>query len=152
MICEQKTFSELSSNDLFEVLKLRQQVFIIEQNCIYQDIDDIDKEAYHILTWNHSDPQTPYLSAYLRIIPSHIDDKEVAIGRVVVAKSARGIGLGKALIERAIAIINDQYQGQSIKISAQQHLERFYASLEFKTVSEPYDEDGIPHIKMIKRA
>ncbi len=150
MIWECKTFSELSTNELFEILKLRQQVFIVEQNCIYHDIDDTDKESLHLLAWTHSDSRASQLSAYLRIIPNNTDHKEAVIGRVIVAESVRGIGLGKTLINNAITTIKNKFPEQAIKISAQYHLEKFYSSFGFNTVSEPYDEDGIPHIRMIK--
>ncbi|RIL08932.1 MAG: GNAT family N-acetyltransferase [Proteobacteria bacterium] len=142
-------FEQLSSSELYEVLRLRQEVFIVEQNCPYLDADGTDRSSYHLLGWSEEDKR---LVAYARLVKPGIKYAEASIGRVVTSSSARGTGCGKLLVAEAIVQIKSLCPGIGIRISAQQYLERFYKEFGFETVSPPYDEDGIPHIEMLWRA
>lgn len=144
------SFEALSGADVYEVLKVRQAVFAVEQNCVYQDVDDVDQSAWHLLGWAHPN-QGRALIAYLRVVFPGVRYPEPSIGRVLTAASVRAQGVGKALTREALTQVAREYPGQSIRISAQQHLQRFYAEFGFETVSEPYDEDGIPHVEMLIR-
>lgn len=143
---EIKFFSELSALRLYQMLKLRQDVFVLEQDCLFADMDDLDQKAIHILLISEEDDD---LLAYCRILPAELIYPEVAIGRVVVSKAAREQGLAKKLMQKAIVFVEQEMQVPAIKISAQSHLQPFYHSLGFSASSELYDEDGIEHIEMI---
>lgn len=140
-----QTFEQLSSIELFDILKLRQAVFVVEQKCPYPDIDATDKVALHLSGWIQDQ-----IAAYARIIKPGITYEQASIGRIVVAEYYRGTGLGVTLVERAISVTESSFPDFPIKIGAQQALENFYESLGFKTVSEVYLEDGIPHIDMLR--
>jgi ElaA protein len=146
-----KTFDELSTDNLYEILKVRQAVFSVEQDCVYQDVDDSDKTAWHLMAWDLSDSDTPSIHAYLRVVFPAYKYREPSIGRVLTVMQARGTGLGKELLMKALLNIEKEYPGQSVRISAQQYLRKFYAGYGFEQVSEPYDEDGILHIEMVKK-
>ncbi len=143
-------FDELSTRDLYDILKIRQAVFVVEQNCAYQDLDDVDQHAWHLLGKQGTAPKL--LVAYLRLVYPDMNYPEPAIGRVLTLASKRGQGLGKALTKEALAQAARKYPGQPIRISAQLHLSNFYQEFGFEIVSEPYDEDGIPHIEMLRPA
>ena len=145
-----KTFDELSADELYEIMKVRQEVFVLEQNCIYQDADDLDKTAWHLMGWHVRQPDTRKLQAYLRVVFPGCKYKEPSIGRIMTVKKVRGTGMGKELLRNALLKIETEYSHQSIRISAQQHLHKFYALFGFEQVSEPYDEDGIVHIEMLR--
>lgn len=145
-----KTFDELSAGELYEILKVRQEVFAVEQSCVYQDLDDLDKTAWHLLGWNVSTSGPRDIHAYLRVVFPACKYREPSIGRVLTVKQARGTGLGKALLEQALLHMEKEYRNQRIRISAQLYLDEFYAGFGFEKVSEPYDEDGILHIEMVK--
>ena len=140
-----KAFTQLTTLEMFELLKLRQQVFVIEQDCVYPDIDDQDKTSLHILGSNEAGG----LCAYLRILPP-MTDGFVRIGRVVTSKVMRGQKIGKALMVQGIAHADKEFANHKIKISAQEHLQKFYAEFDFVTTSAPYDEDGIMHVEMVR--
>ncbi len=140
-----KAFKALNVDELYAILKLRQNVFVIEQQCIYPDIDDIDQLATHLFA---VDEQSQNICAYLRILAPGIKFAPASIGRVLTLEEARGSGLGRQAMERAIATIEHERPNCAIKISAQVYLEPFYQTLNFRTISEPYDEDGIMHIDM----
>ena len=142
---EIKFFSELSAQRLYQILKLRQDVFVLEQTCLYPDLDNLDQKVIHVSLISEEDDD---LVAYCRIIPADLVSPDVAIGRVVVAEGARSQGLAKKLMIKAIEFINEEMQAPAIKVSAQSHLQAFYQSLGFTITSEPYDEDGIEHIDM----
>ncbi len=144
-----KFFNELSRDELFELLLLRQAVFVVEQHCPYQDADPLDRDSWHLLGWREENSARE-LVAYLRVNASGIRYAEPSIGRVLTAASARGQGLGKELIAKGIECTECQFPGEGIRISAQLYLQKFYASFGFKEVSEPYEEDEIPHIEMLK--
>lgn len=140
-----RSFAELSVSELYAIITLREAVFVVEQACIYPECDGTDRVARHL--WATPDDADDIL-AYLRIIPAGEKFAELAIGRVLVAPAARGTGLGRELMERGIVAAGPQV----IRIGAQVHLERFYASLGFRRESDVYDDHGIPHIEMLRPA
>ncbi|VUD42038.1 Acetyltransferase [Thalassocella blandensis] len=141
------TFAELSNDMLYALLKLRQEVFVIEQECLYMDLDDLDQKSWHMLGVSQDDAT---VLAYARLVPPGMKFAEPSIGRVVASPAARGSGIGKQLMKEAIIAAQQQYPGAAIRISAQQYLQKFYTSLGFKQVSEMYLEDDIPHIEMVR--
>jgi ElaA protein len=143
-----KPFSALNPEELYALIRLRSQVFVVEQNCVFQDLDGKDQGCYHLMGWVAG---TPLLAAYARIVPPGLSYPEPSIGRVVTAPEVRGQGAGKALMEQAIGQVYALFGVQAIKIGAQQYLERFYGSLGFVQTSEMYLEDDIPHIEMVKK-
>ncbi len=145
---EWRTFSQLSTDDLYRLLRLRQQVFVVEQNCPYLDADGLDQGALHLLC-RQSSETGPQLVGYLRILAPGSKYRSPAIGRLVTAPSVRGKGLARQMMKRALRQVGELYPGRPVAISAQQYLESFYTSLGFMTTSPPYDEDGIPHLDML---
>lgn len=139
-----KKFDDLSAAELFDIFELRQNVFVIEQTCVYPDIDQLDKTAWHLSGYRDS-----ILVAYLRMMPVDKDKPFSSLGRIVTAPQVRGEGLGKELFSIGVKFAKEHYPNHPIKISAQTHLEKFYAEFGFNKVSEPYDEDGIMHIDML---
>ena len=140
-----KTFDDLSPLELYSILQLRNKVFVVEQNCVYQDCDNIDPRSYHFMGW-----QQDKLVAYTRLIPPGITYEETSIGRVVTSPSARGLKIGRELMLRSIDKIHELFGKLPIKIGAQLYLEAFYGSLGFIQCSDMYLEDGIQHIKMLR--
>lgn len=140
--------SELDVPSLYTVLALRNAVFVVEQNCPYQDLDgeDLVGENRHILGWRDGS-----LVAYARILKSDSELEPVVIGRVIVDASVRGEKLGYKLMEQALASCRQHWPDSSIYLGAQAHLQAFYTRFGFKPVTEIYDEDGIPHIGMANR-
>ncbi len=136
-------FHELSNTDLYDLLKLRSAVFVVEQDCVFPDMDDCDQEAMHVLVKVDGE-----LVAYTRLLPAGFKYKGTSIGRVVTAASVRRDGYGRLLMEESIKHCVALWPGETIMISAQQYLEKFYRSFGFETKSEPYLEDGILHIEM----
>lgn len=139
-----KNFSTLNSLELYEILKLRNRVFVVEQNCVYADTDNKDPESLHLCGFYKNQ-----LVAYARLIPPGIAFTEASIGRVVTAPEFRHYGLGKELMQKALKITYESFQSSSIKIGAQLYLKKFYTDLGFKPCSDTYLEDGIPHIEML---
>ena len=140
-----KHFNDLSVLELYDLLQLREEVFQIEQNCIYKDIDDKDKECYHLLFYKAKE-----LVAYCRIVPKGISyDEYVSIGRVVSKPKYRKEGFGRLLMKEAMLQMQNLYPDSPIKISAQKYLQKFYESYGFVAEEEWYMEDDIPHIAMI---
>ncbi|PHR73290.1 MAG: GNAT family N-acetyltransferase [Lutibacter sp.] len=138
-----KTFKELSINELYDILRLRAEVFVVEQDCVYQDVDAKDQKALHLFI---SDADN--IVAYTRMFDKGDYFEEASIGRVVVQENYRDKKLGHILIKESIKAINTHYNTSKITLSAQKHLKRFYESHNFKQVGKEYLEDGIPHIKM----
>src|SRR6056297_1655435 len=138
-----KRFEEFNLNDFYEIIKIREEVFIVEQTCVYQECDGKDRKAFHLACMEDGK-----LMAYLRILEKGVSYDEISIGRVLVNKEYRGRGLGKKLLEKAIEFIDSELNEYEIRISAQQYLTRFYESFGFKVVSDMYLEDGIPHVEM----
>src|SRR5258708_5844092 len=141
-----KSFDNLSPGELYSILRLRQEVFIVEQNCPYLDADGKDQKSLHLMGFIEGN-----LAAYARIVPPHISYREVSIGRVVTSPSHRKKEYGKLLMNEAIAEIEKKYGKVDIRIGAQQYLRRFYEGFGFIQVGAPYLEDGIPHIYMIRK-
>lgn len=140
-----KTFEELTIHELYEVLALRAEVFVVEQDCVYQDIDGKDQKAIHILGYKNEK-----LVAYTRCFDQGIYFEEASIGRVIVKQNERKYGYGHDIMKASIEEIEDRFKVTTIKISAQQYLTKFYESHQFKQIGEGYLEDGIPHIAMIR--
>jgi ElaA protein len=144
------SFEDLSKEDWYTIIMRRQEVFIVEQNCVYQDVDGVDLQAFHLLGWQGAGAQRQ-LVAYLRCVFPGVKYKEVSLGRVLSAPSVRGTGLGRELLAQGITGADRRYPGHDIRISAQLYLEAFYRSFGFERTSEPYDEDGIPHVEMLRQ-
>jgi ElaA protein len=142
-------FSELTAADLYAVVRLREAVFIVEQNCPYPDSDGRDPNAWHLLGWSQRSTGR-VLVAYARIFEPGVRYDEASIGRVVTAPEVRGTGKGRALMAEALRRVDSLMPGQPIRIAAQHRLEDFYLGLGFKTVSDPYEEDGITHVDMLR--
>ncbi len=143
------SFADLPNKDLYEMLAQRQNVFVLEQQCLYPDLDGYDQDAWHLLGWKVIDGQRQ-LAASLRVIAPGVKYTEMSIGRVLSTSAARGTGVGRELLVEGIARAEQLYPGHRLRIGAQQYLEAFYGSFGFKTVSEPYDEDGIMHVEMLR--
>ena len=142
------TFAQLSGSDVYALLGLRQDVFIIEQQCFFADIDGFDQQSHHLLGWQVADNERP-LVAYLRVLPPGAKYDECSIGRVVTAPAARGTGIGRLLVAEGLRRSGALYPEQPIRIGAQQRLTDFYASFGFAVASAPYDEDAIMHVEML---
>ena len=139
-----KPFGELSLDELYKILQLRQEVFILEQACVYSDLDNKDQKSFHLMGW-----QEDTLAAYTRLLPHGVSYPDAAsIGRVLIAKDFRGKGLGEELMLRSIDAVYQLFGKQTIKIGAQEHLKAFYNRLGFEQTSEPYMDAGILHIEM----
>lgn len=139
-----KMFTELTVVKLYEIMKLRSEVFVVEQNCIYIDADGRDALSHHLFT-----VQNGIVAAYARLIPPGLSFKEASIGRVLSAPSQRRTGLGILLMQEAITTTLNLFNTNQIKIGAQLYLKSFYENLQFTKCSEQYHEDDIPHIEMI---
>lgn len=140
-------FDELSVHELQAIYMARQQVFVVEQTCFYADADGVDETAWHLAAWS---PDATLPLAYARIVHPGIKYPEPSIGRVLTHGHARGTGLGRLLVQRAVEATVAAYPGQGIRISAQSHLERFYAGFGFVAVGAPYLEDDILHTEMVR--
>jgi ElaA protein len=140
-----RTFQELTTQELYNILALRQEVFVVEQKCFYQDIDNQDQQAVHLLGMkNHN------LAAYLRLFPiGTLYTDALSFGRVVVKQSERSQGLASEAMNQVELFLKKSKNTAPVIISAQMYLKEFYASYGYQTTGTPYDEDGIPHIKMI---
>jgi ElaA protein len=142
-------FDELSVFELDAIYRARQQVFSIEQACAYLDADGFDAFSWHLAAWSE-EHDLPL--AYARVVHPGQKYAEPSIGRVITTGAARGTGLGRELVRRAIERCGEVFPAQGIRISAQTRLERFYAELGFVSVGPPYMEDGIPHTEMLRPA
>ncbi len=147
IIWHYKSFADLTSKELYKIVQLRNEVFVIEQNCIYQDCDDKDLVCGHL--WATIGDE---VAAYSRIVPKGTSyENEASIGRVISNQKFRRYGLGKQLMKNSVQIIENQFKTSSIRISAQSYLKEFYSSFGFEQVSEEYLEDDIPHIEMLRK-
>lgn len=140
-----KSFAELSTNELYAILQLRSEVFVVEQDCVYQDIDYKDQKALHVIGFKNEK-----IVAYTRVFKPGDYFEKSSIGRVVVAENERINKYGYQIMEASIKAIETFYNEKEIKISAQKYLKKFYESLDFKMIGDEYLEDGIPHIAMKK--
>ena len=138
-------FEALSSTTLYAILKIRQEVFAVEQNSVYLDVDGKDMGAIHLFA-----QQDEAVQAYCRIIAPGVKYTEASIGRVLTSVDNRGNGTGKLLMHKAVEYCAQHYPNTGIRISAQLYLQKFYEDFGFIVVTSPYDEDGIPHIEMLK--
>ena len=141
-----KKFESLTPHELYAILRLRSGVFVIEQKCVFQDMDNKDQECHHLMGW-----QEDLLTAYARLVPPGLTYKEASVGRVATSPAVRGSGAGKMLIEKSIEEVFTLYGKGPIKIGAQLYLKKFYNSFGFEQIGDVYDEDGIDHIKMIRK-
>jgi ElaA protein len=141
-----KKFDELSLHELYAILRLRSEVFVVEQNCVFQDMDNKDQSGYHLMGWENNT-----LIAYTRLVPAGVSYEFPSIGRVVTSQSARGSGIGKLLMEKSIEELEKLFGKATIKIGAQLYLREFYNTFGFKQSGDIYDEDGIDHIEMIRQ-
>ncbi|MCL7762058.1 GNAT family N-acetyltransferase [Polaribacter sp. Z014] len=141
-----KSFSELNTTELYSILQLRSEVFVVEQDCVYQDVDFKDQKALHVFGLKDHK-----IVAYTRIFKPGDYFKNASIGRVVVAASERKYGFGHDLLKASIKAIKDDFKVDKITISAQKYLKKFYETHQFIQVGEEYLEDGIPHIRMDRK-
>jgi ElaA protein len=135
---------ELTAQQLYALFAARQAVFIVEQDCAYQDMDGLDENAEHLIGWSGAD-----VAAYLRLLAPGVRFAEPSLGRVLTTNPFRRSGLGRELMLKGLAHAYERYPGHVIRIGAQSYLEKFYGSLGFVVASEPYFEDGIPHVEML---
>lgn len=142
-----KRFEELTTTELYEILRVRAEVFVVEQTCVYQDLDLKDKKAYHLFCENNGE-----IVAYLRILDKGVSYPEISIGRVLTTEMNRGKGLAREMMQRAISFIKEELYEMQIRISAQLYLKKFYESLSFSVTSDVYLEDDIEHIEMVYKA
>lgn len=141
-----KTFDELTTEELYQILRLRSEVFVVEQDCVYQDLDNKDQKALHIIGKKGDE-----IVAYTRIFKPGDYFENVSIGRVVVNQDQRKYGLGKQIMHASLTAINERFPDSPIEISAQSYLLKFYTDLGFNAFGEEYLEDGIPHMRMLKK-
>jgi ElaA protein len=145
-----KAFEDLTTAEVYAMLAARSAVFVVEQNCVYGDIDGLDSDAWHLFAYgaNGSGEKRPPLAGYLRVLLPDAEDTDIRIGRVLTTAEFRGIGLGNAMLERSLTHIRAQWPGTPIRLHAQAHLQGFYGAFGFTPVSEIHEEDGIPHVWM----
>lgn len=141
-----KSFHELSNEEIFDIFAVRQTVFVVEQDCPYQDVDQLDKTSFHLM----GKDKAGQIIAYARLNPPGSRFKEPSIGRVLAIRSSRGSGLGRQIVKETLSKCIQLYQGFDIRISAQVYLINFYGEFGFISQGEAYDEDGIEHIDMVK--
>jgi ElaA protein len=137
----ERSFRELTIDELYAIIAVRERVFVVEQTCAYQDVDGLDPQCRHVWAADRG-----AIVAYLRIVPAGVKYAETAIGRVLTAPEARGTGLGRQLMRRGLVAAG----AVPVRLSAQAHLQKFYGELGFRAVGDVYDEDGIPHIEMLR--
>ncbi len=146
MNIQTKKFEDLTTEELYRILQLRSQVFVVEQACVYQDLDGKDQKALHVLGSNNN-----ILIAYTRIFGPGDYYPEPSIGRVVVAPAARAHGTGRLIMNASLQTIQEHFNTSKVRLSAQTYLQKFYISLGFEQIGEGYLEDGIPHIEMFRK-
>jgi len=139
-----KAFHELNVNELYELLKLRSEVFVLEQNCVFLDQDDKDQQCYHLLLFSND-----ILAGYSRLVPAGLSYPEMSIGRVVTSPAFRGKGLGIVVMEMSIQKCQELFGKADIRIGAQTYALGFYSALGFVSYGNTYDEDGIEHVEMV---
>jgi len=151
VVWQWKRFAELTPAELYALLAARAAVFVVEQQCAFQDLDAVDQFAWHLLGWTGPD-HAPTLAAYLRLIEPGRRYTEPSIGRVLTTATFRGTGLGREAMREGLVRAALLYPDRAVRIGAQQRLERFYSEFGFRTVSAPYDEDGVAHVEMLRPA
>ncbi len=144
---EWKSFDQLSADQLYTILTVRQEVFVLEQSCLYLDADGKDRRSFHLMGFDEDD-----LVAYARIVEPGISYKEVSIGRILSSKKVRGTGSGKELMVQALGRIQKTYGDVPVRISAQSYLKEFYQQFGFEPTGKEYLEDEIPHMEMLRKS
>ncbi|MGG1369614.1 GNAT family N-acetyltransferase [Priestia megaterium] len=140
-----KSFQELTNDELYEILQVRTAIFVVEQKCAYLEVDGKDKLAYHLFK-----KENEKIIAYLRVLPKGISYQEASLGRIIVKQAQRGMGLGRELVARGIDFLENELHEKTIKIQAQSRLQTFYESFGFRSVSDIYSDEGLPHVDMLK--
>lgn len=140
-------FDELGVDQLYAIVAAREAVFVVEQDCAYQELDGLDPAATHLVGWAETQ-----VAAYLRILAPGVRFSEPSMGRILTTAPFRATGIGRQLVQLGLDHVDEQFKGASVRISAQAHLQKFYGSFGFATVSQPYLEDGIPHVEMLRIA
>ncbi|MBC6492945.1 GNAT family N-acetyltransferase [Flavihumibacter stibioxidans] len=144
---ELKKFADLSPHELYQLLRLRSEVFVVEQNCVFLDMDNKDQQCWHLLGWKGN-----LLAASTRLVPPGLSYEEMSIGRVVSSPQVRGEGIGRELMKESVKACHQLFGHHPIRIGAQLYLEKFYTLLGFNTDGEVYLEDGIEHVEMLMPA
>jgi ElaA protein len=142
-----RRYGEFTSLEIYAIFAARQAVFVVEQNSPYLDMDGKDLDAWHLIAWSGEE-----VAAYLRLLAPGVSYPEPSLGRILTTKIGRGSGLGRELVARGLEKMHALYPALPIRIGAQAHLQKFYGSFGFVQASEPYVEDGIPHIEMRREA
>lgn len=140
-----KPFHALSPHELYAIIRLRNEVFVVEQNCVFQDADNKDQRCFHLMGYIDSE-----LAAYARLVPPGVSYEQASIGRIITSPLFRNTGIGKALMKQAIDQCHSLFNKQPLKIGAQFRLKNFYESFGFRQTGEVYDEDGIDHVHMVR--
>ena len=143
-----KKFEAITGEEMHEILAIRQQVFIVEQKCLYQDADELDRSSWHLLGRRVDNGK---ITAYGRVNFPGSRYKEPSFGRILTSADARGLGIGREVVRHCLALCQKQYPESDIRISAQVYLINFYREVGFETVGEPYDDDGVAHIDMMMK-
>jgi ElaA protein len=144
-------FAEITPHELYAALRARSEIFVVEQDCVFLDMDDVDQSAWHLLGWAERGGIRT-LAAYLRLLPPGCKFTEASIGRVLTTADFRRTGAGRALMAEGVRRSTEIHPERGIRIGAQRYLEKFYAGFGFRRASEPYLEDGIEHIEMLRPA
>lgn len=147
LVFQWKRLDDLSTREMYTIIQAREAVFVVEQECAYQDVDGLDLDSWHLSVLKDGE-----LAAYARVVEPGLKYDEPSIGRVLTLTKFRSLKIGYTLVAEAIRFTEAHYPGAGIRIGAQAHLQKFYGSLGFEPVGEIYDEDGIPHIDMVKAA
>lgn len=142
-----KKYEDLTIDELYNILKVRNEVFVVEQNCPYQDCDEKDKRSYHLFLEDNGE-----IIAYSRIIEKGVSYDEVSIGRFLVQKKHRRMGFAREMLSKAIKFVEESLNENAIRISGQVYIKEFYKSFGFKEVSDVYLEDNIPHVEMLYKS
>ena len=145
VIATTKAFQELTPFEVYAILRLRSEVFVVEQNCVFLDADNKDQACYHLMLHNQNE-----LVAYARLVPAGVSFAEMSIGRIITSPITRGTGMGKILMQHAITQMKKLFGNGPIRIGAQLYAIGFYENFGFEATGSIYDEDGIDHIEMIK--
>ena len=143
-----RAWRTLDADTLYAFLRLRSEIFVVEQNCVFLDMDGLDSQCEHLCGSNEAGT----LIGYLRLVPPGVKSPQPALGRLVIKRNARGQGLSRTAIEHGLRRCAERYPNQPVFLSGQQHLEAHYASMGFATISAPYLEDGIWHVNMLRPA
>jgi ElaA protein len=146
-----KSFDALTAREVYAILSARSEVFVVEQRCVYLDPDGKDAQAHHLFALDDGAEGRPQVAAYLRLLPPGVSYEEASIGRVLTGIAYRGQGIGQELLNQGLLQAGKLWPDAALRIGAQAYLQKLYESAGFAKVGEPYDEDGIPHIEMVRR-